>query len=195
MTGLHNERVRQLLGVGLDLAGHLLAAQNEEAAIHAVMRVGVELLGAQGAAFLPFNEWRATLPTLRFGETETILDEEWIARTAAPEMRHACRICDKEQGGAECMWFHEGSRHSNVYCQRLRCDGREIGVISYFSSKPFQPDEDLHHFLAETVRLADLTLSTLHAHTGEMEAIRRTVAPQVYREFVAHRDPGSEEFL
>lgn len=195
MTPLQNRRVHELLSASLNLAGLLLAAQNEEAAIQAVMRVCVELSGADGAVFLPLNEWGATMPALKFGQIQAFFDDESLTRMKAPDVRQACRICGKGQAGAECKWFDEGFADSNIFCQRLRCDGREVGIISYFSSTPLLPDEDLRLFLAESVRLADLALSQLHAHHREVEAIRRAVSPQLYEACIANRDTRPEELL
>ena len=52
------------------LAGHLLAARDESTAILAAMRAGHEMLSAEGCAFVPFNEWKQSIPVLKYGEAE-----------------------------------------------------------------------------------------------------------------------------
>ena len=51
------ENSHQLLNASFRLAGYLLEAPDEAAAILAAMRAGADLLGATGCAFIPLNEW------------------------------------------------------------------------------------------------------------------------------------------
>ncbi len=63
-----NDDVRQQLSASFALSGYLLEAHSEEAVILAAMKVSTELLGAEGSAFVPFNEWNKSIPALQYGQ-------------------------------------------------------------------------------------------------------------------------------
>ena len=100
------------------LAGYLLEAQDESTAILAAMQVGNDLLGAEGCAFVPFNEWKQSMPALKYGEADFLQNMDWQARLSAPATRHACRICEGKQAGADCVLLQEPADAQNVVlCQ------------------------------------------------------------------------------
>lgn len=177
MTEAENERIRLQLSASFALAGYLLEAHKEETAILAAMKVSADLLGAAGSAFVPFNEWKQSMPPLKHGEAAFLQQGDWQTRLSAPATRHACRICEKKQAGLECVLLQESTDAQNISCVGLRCGGREIGVISYFFSAPPNISDDQHLFLAEMVRLTDLALDALRVHAQDVEATRRAFNP------------------
>ena len=190
-----SERIHQQLKASFTLAGYLLEAQEEGAAILATMRAGNDLLGAEGCAFVPFSEWKQSLPALKYGEAVFLQDEGWLERLSAPATRHTCRVCESKQAGTECILLQEPADSQNVFCVSLRCGGREIGLISYFFSVPPQVSDDQHLFLAEMVRLADLTLDDLRNHEQEIDAIRHAFSPVDLKKQLITLDEKNEELL
>jgi signal transduction histidine kinase len=190
-----NESIRRQMSAGLALSGTLLEAHSEEAAILAAMKVSAELLGAEGSAFVPFNEWKHSMPALKYGQADFLQDVDWQERLSAPATRHACRICEKKQAGAECVLLQGEVDAQNVFCVGLRCGGREIGVVSYFFSALPGISEDQHQFLAEMVRLTDLALDALRAHAQELEATRLAHTPLDLKEKLIALDSKNEELL
>jgi signal transduction histidine kinase len=190
-----NENIRRQLSASFALSGTLLQANSEEAVILAAMKVSAELLGAEGSAFVPFNEWKHSMPALKYGQADFLQDEDWQERLSAPATRHACRICEKKQAGAECVLLQGEVDARNVFCVGLRCGGREIGMVSYFLSVLPGISEDQHQFLAEMVRLTDFALGTLRAHAQEVEATRFAHAPMDLKEKLIALDEKNEELL
>jgi signal transduction histidine kinase len=166
----------------------LLEAQDEGGIILAAMRAGEELLGAEGCTFVPFNEWEQTLPKLKHGEADFLVDPAFLERLSFPETRHTCRICQKKQAGDECILLQETAADRQVRCIALRYGGREIGVLNFFFTDPPDISHSQHHFLAEMVRLTDLALDSLRMHSQEKEAIRRERASEVSRENMISMD-------
>lgn len=177
-----NESIRRQLEAGFTLAGYLLEAPDERAAIKAAMRVGNDLLGAAGCTFVPFNEWEASLPSLQHGELDFSQDRDWRARLSAPATRQACRLCQNRQAGEDCILLQEPADAEHVRCVALRCGGREVGMINFFFDEVPQISESQHRFLAEMVRLTDLALDALRTHSQEVDALRREQNPEVLRE-------------
>jgi signal transduction histidine kinase len=190
-----NENIRRQLSAGFALSGYLLETQSEQGAILAAMKVSTDLLGAEGSAFVPFNEWKQSLPALKYGEAGFLQDEDWQARLSAPGTRHACRLCEGKQAGPECVLLQGPVDARNVFCVRLRCAGRELGMISYFFSAPPKINDDQHLFLAETVHLTELALDALRAHTQEVQATRFACIPQDLKEKLLTLDAKTEELF
>jgi len=190
-----NENIRKQLSASFALSGYLLEAHNEEAAILAAMKISTELLDAEGSGFVPFNEWKQSIPALKYGRADFLQKENWQKRLLAPETRHACRNCDQKLAGTECVLLREQIGAWNVYCVSLRCGGREIGVISYFFSTPPEVSNDQHLFLAEMVRLVDLTLDGLRAKAQEVESVRLVQLSQDFKEKLLNLDAKTEELL
>lgn len=194
-TETENMSIRQQLEAGFTLAGYLLEAQEEEAAVMAAVRAGHDLLGAAGSAFVPFSEWGQSLPTLKYGESSFLREPDWQARLSAPATRQACRGCQSRQAGAECILLQEPADAKYVYCVVLRCGGREVGVINYFFPASPKIDESQHLFLAEMVRLTDLALDALRSHSQEKETLRRGQALEGPREKMFSMDVQNADLL
>jgi signal transduction histidine kinase len=195
MNEVEGERAQRQLNASFRLAGYLLEARDEMSAILGTMKVSADLLEAEGCAFVPFIEWKRSMPALKYGHAAFLENEDWQARLSAPGTRHACRICEEKKAGAECVLLQEPAEAQNVFCVSLRCGGREIGMLSYFFSAPPQIGEDVHQFLAELVRLTDLTLDSLRAHEQDLEATRRTFAPVDLKKELVSLDAGREGLL
>jgi hypothetical protein len=102
-TEAEHRKIREQLNASFALSGYLLEAHNEEAAILAAMKVSTEILGAEGSAFVPFNEWKQSMPALKYGQADLCNSPDWQKRLRAPATRHACRICEQKQAGSECV--------------------------------------------------------------------------------------------
>jgi signal transduction histidine kinase len=178
----------QQLEASFSLAGYLLEAQDEGAIILAAMRVGEELLGAEGCTFVPFNEWEQSLPKLKHGEADFLVDPAFLDRLSSPVARHTCRVCQKKQAGAECILLQESTGDERVCCVALRCGGREIGVLNFFFSGPPLVSDSQHRFLGEMVRLTDLALDSMRLHSQEKEALRRGQTTEASRERLISMD-------
>lgn len=195
MTEAENESIRQELSASFALAGSLLEAHTEEAAILAAMKVSADLLGAEGSAFVPFNEWQQTTPALQYGKADFLQDEAWRARLSTPATRHTCRICEKKQSGSECVLLGGPADARNIFCVNLRCSGREIGIIGYFFPAPPLISDDHRLFLTEMVRLTDLALDSLRVHAQEVEATRRAINIVDLKEIQLNLDAKNEALL
>jgi signal transduction histidine kinase len=195
MNAAEGENVRRQLNAGFTLAGYLLEAGDEMSAILGAMKVSTDLLGAEGCAFVPFSEWKGSMPALKYGQAAFLENEDWQARLLEPATRHACRICEGKQAGPECILLQEPAEAQNVFCVSLRCCGREIGILSYFFSALPQIGDEVHLFLAEMVRLTDLALDSLRVHAQQVEAARRTFAPVDLRKELISLDAQREGLL
>jgi two-component system nitrate/nitrite sensor histidine kinase NarX len=177
-----NKIIHRNLNASFTLGGYLLEAHDDESAILAAMRTGTDLLDAQGCAFVPFNEWKQSLPALKHGDLPLLQGSDWQTRLLHPATRHACRNCENRQASSECMLLEKSADAENIYCVPLRCGGREVGVISYLFPTSVQVTQEQYFFLNELVRLTDLALDSLRVHEQEISALRHIQNPAVQKE-------------
>lgn len=189
------ERTHKQLNASFALAGYLLGAQDQHAAILGAMRIGNDLLGAEGCAFVPFSEFQDSLPVLKYGEAGFLDDKTWQARLSAPATRHACRVCEREADSSECTLLQELTNAHNVFCVGLRCCGREIGVISYFLLDPPQVDSTQRQFLGEMVHLTELSLDAMRVREQRLESTRRASVYTDLKNNMLALDAMNEELL
>jgi len=177
-----NQIIQKQLNASFTLGGYLLEAHDDESAILAAMRAGMDLLGAQGGAFVPFNEWKQSFPPLKRGDLPFLQEPDWQMRLLHPATRHACRSCKSRHASVECILLEKPSDAENIYCVPLRCGGREIGVISYMFQSSVQVSAEQEQFLTEMVRITDLALDSLRARDQEISALRYIQNPAIQKE-------------
>ena len=195
ISGDEYDKFRQQLDASFALSGYLLEAQSEEAVISAAMKISTELLNAEGSAFVPFREWKQTVPALNYGDAKHLKNVEWRERLSAPATRYTCRICSQKQAEAECVLLQDMVDTRNIFCVGLRCSGREIGVVSYFFSGMPKISAEQHQFLAEMVRLTDLALIALQSHAQAVQGYRLAQSPPDLREKLIALDEKNVELL
>lgn len=188
------QNIHTQLKASFSLSGYLLEAHNEEAVILAAMRSGYELLGAEGCAFVPFNEWEQHLPILQHGELQFLRDPSWQARLKSAETRHLCRNCSKKISGGGCVLL-QGVDSDNIFCLSLRCRGRVIGVVNYFFDETPKITADQETFLAELVRVTDLTLDGMLIHTRELNSLRHVQTSALSEKELTALDSESRNLL
>ena len=189
------QNIQKELDASFSLSGYLLEAHNEEAVILAAMRSGFDLLGAGGSAFVPFNEWKKSVPILKHGEMQFLQEPAWQAHLAEPATRHSCRNCKDREAGSDCILLQKPADTESVYCLALRCEGREIGVINYFFHELPQITQSQELFLREIVRLTDLTLDALRGHSQELESLHQYRHPALSKEEVSTLNTENKELL
>lgn len=195
IPGGEKESIRRQLGASYALSGYLLEAQSEEAVISAAMKISTELLGAEGSTFVPFSEWKQTVPALNHGDSKHLKNVEWKELLSAPATRYACRVCSQKQADAECVLLQGLVDSRNIFCVGLRCSGREIGVVSYFFNGLPKISADQHQFLAEMVRLTDLALVALQAHVQAVQGHRLAQSSLELKEKLIALDEKNVELL
>ena len=189
------ENIKKNISASFSLSGYLLEAQNEEAVILAAMRAGFDLLGAEGSTFVPFNEWKQSVSVLKHGDLQFLQEQDWQARLTDSATRHSCRNCKDKKAGSECILLQNPADAGRVYCLALRCGGREIGVINYFFHNPPQITKSQELFLSELVRLTDLRLDALHAHSQELDSLRQSRQPALSKEEFTSLNAENKELL
>lgn len=162
----------RILASILTLSAYLLESHDERSVLRAAMRVGCEMLDAEGSLFVPFGEFLQTLPALEFGRTPEFVSFDYDARLTDPATRQKCKTCVARRGGADCILLHqEAAAQYFNYCVPLHQNGREAGLFSFIFYAVPQVDAESEKFLGESLRLAELALDSFRAR------VQATVPP------------------
>lgn len=165
----------RILQSSLSLSASLLEANNPASVLRAFMRVGCELLNADGCLFVPFGEFSNTFSPLEFGHTPTSPVGDWNAELAKPAVRTECKACQSRQNGHDCILLHHDPAAHFIHCVPLHRMEREAGLFSFiFSTRP-EIDSEVESFLAEASHLLDLALDSVQRVAQERMAFDHTV--------------------
>jgi len=166
----------RILQASLALSAYLLEAHDEESALRAVMRVGCDVIGADGCLFIPFDEFLQRLSPLEFGRVPALE----AGLLSAPSQRQMCKVCEARRAGSECALLHMHPAGGFVYCVPLRARGREAGLFSFIFAAEPRVDEETEWFLAEAMRLVELALDARERDSlplgSAMEYLEKTPA-------------------
>lgn len=165
----------------LALSAALLESHDEESVLRASMRVGCEIVLAEGCLFVPFGEYAQTLPALEFGRLPELVSVGWNAVLTHPSTRQTCKACSTRHGGPECILMRESIEDRFVHCAPLSVKGREAGLFSFIFSFETQVSEESEIILAESVRLTGIALETLSIRslTLPSASIQTDVEPNI----------------
>ena len=160
----------RILQASLALSASLLEARSPEAVLRAFMRVGCELLEADGCVFIPFGEFTESLSPQEFGRPPHSSDEDWETLLSQPPFRRQCKACQKREAGQECILLQNEASHQYIHCAPLHRDGREAGMFSFIFPVKIHISEELKAFLPEAAHLVDLSLESLERLAREQMA-------------------------
>jgi len=151
----------------------IIEACSERDILEATLQTGGSLLHAQGASFVPFDEYAQSLPALMQGDVPASALQTWSARLKMPETRTTCKNCQVLHGGLGCVLIPtEVERVASARCFPLMVAGREAGVVNFFFPKDCELASAERIFLIEILFLAGQALENLRSRDQEIIALR-----------------------
>jgi two-component system nitrate/nitrite sensor histidine kinase NarX len=150
-----------------------LDALSEREILESLLETGAGLLSANGASFLPYDEFGQSLPTLMFGIVPVSALENWSDRLKAPETRQVCKGCQTLHGGKGCALIPaQSSRSASVRCFPIRSAGREVGIVNYFFEQSVEMKASQRMFFLSLFDFAGKAIETLRMRDREILALR-----------------------
>ncbi len=148
----------------------LLKARDAETVIHIALQAAGRYVQAEGCSFVPFDEWRPSLPALVQGKVPESALGEWSDRLSKPEVRQACKLCRRYHAGGECVLLEGTRNHVTVFCAPLRFQGREMGMMNFYDAR--RVGDDACCFLDEMARSVELALEAVRLRRQERLLLR-----------------------
>lgn len=164
---------RQQVHTILELQRKFLEAHSEKEILEAMLASGLLTLRADGAAFVPYDEWGQSLPALFQGKVPETALQSWASRLRSPQTRQACKNCVSLHGGSGCALVPpEPDASSTAQCFPLYGGEREVGVFNFFFDSDAELDPDARTFVVESVLAAGQALQNLRVRDQEIAALR-----------------------
>jgi two-component system, NarL family, nitrate/nitrite sensor histidine kinase NarX len=156
-----------------DLQKNIIAATSEREVLETTLETGATLLQAEGASFLPYDEFGQSLPTVMYGKVPESALENWSQRLTSPATRQVCKECKALRGGHGCVLLPEQiDAPAEVRCFPIHSTGRAIGVVNYFFEQAVQLSDEKTALLTSLLDFAGRAIETLRLRDQEMAALR-----------------------
>lgn len=157
----------------LALQQKFFLASSERDIVLAALQAGSELLRADGASFVPYDEFGQAIPALGFGEVPAAGLQDWPSRLALPETRQTCKNCEALDAGSGCVLIpREAGPAARVRCFPLESGGRDVGMLNYFFKASCHLTEQQLLLLRQVIHAAGMALENLRARDQEVAALR-----------------------
>ena len=152
-------------------------ASDENEVLEPVLRLVIDLTGADGATFVPLDEHGQPQTMLSQGEMPFPAMEAWIEYLASPGVRQRCGNCQKREplerpGNCPLLRgpFVESGR---LICLPVGRGEREYGVLSLFLDDPSLLNEQLRIVLRALMDQTALGLESVSLRRREFSALRQ----------------------
>jgi two-component system nitrate/nitrite sensor histidine kinase NarX len=146
----------------------LLQVHSEKDILDEVMQVGIDLMSARGASFVPYDEWGQSLPALIHGK----VPGPALQRLSLPETRQKCKNCESYHGSDGCVLLSITSGlQSSVHCFPLNSSGREVGVFNFYFSEEAPKDFDAGGYFPDILEAAGQAIENMHSRDQEIAAL------------------------
>lgn len=167
-------RLKMVLHVSQELA----EASEESEVVELLLHLAIDLIGADGASFVPLDEHAQPLAAMTSGEMPFPVAEAWMEYLASPVVRQQCGSCQKhEQLNLTCPLL-KGSFIDNMgmYCLPLRHGEQEYGVLNLYIPSSEKMDKEVQAFLRTLLDETTLALERVRLRKRELETLRQLQA-------------------
>jgi two-component system nitrate/nitrite sensor histidine kinase NarX len=178
---VEHQRQRDALEARLDavvrLNKLLIDAQSEKDLIASSLSVIVDLTGAAGGSFLPFDEWGIALPPHIYGAFPQPVLRAWAEHLTTNSVRQACHSCTRleAKGGENCEllgapFFGDSIR---IFCLPLTREQRMVGMLHLYLPSERSLSADQTEFIHVLLNEMILAVETMRLRNQELTTLRQ----------------------
>lgn len=151
-----------------------IEATNEDEVIELVLKLSVDLAGAKGASFVPFDDHSQPMAVSSYGEIPHPIADPWLEYLSSPTMRARCKTCDQhERLTASCpLLMGPLTEAAEVFCIPLQYKNQEFGILNIYMSGTSQLDSQTQAFLGAMIDETALALDGVRLRRRELIALR-----------------------
>ena len=169
-------RLQSQLATVLEINNRLATAEDEQSLMVALLNVIGGYLGAEGATYIPVDEWGQPLATVSVG---SVPEEEWgpwLARLDSPQARERCKACQVLQAatGGNCpLGEHPFPNCQGITCFQLKRGDRLLGVLNFYRPSLVPLEEDIRGFLSGVLSQMAIAIDSLRIQQQELATLRQ----------------------
>ena len=151
-------------------------ASDENDVVAPVLSLIVDLIGAQGAAFVPLDQHGQPQAMLSHGEVPDPATSNWVESLTSPGVRERCGQCENYDlvfKPDNCpLLTGPFAQAGELLCLAVKRGEREFGVLSIFLFKDNSLDERTRTFLRALIEEMALGLDSVRMRRNELSALR-----------------------
>ena len=152
-------------------------ASDENEILEPVLRLLVELTGAQGASFVPLDEHGQPQTALSHGVLPFPVMEAWVEYLASPGVRERCGNCENREPSERpnnCPLLKGPfATAAGLVCLSVRRGEREFGVLTLFLKDSATLDEHKRIYLRALMEEVALGLDGVYLRRKELSTLRQ----------------------
>lgn len=179
-AGVRINRLQRQQQVVLEIGRKLVEAADEQEIIDHVLKLSLEVTGASGASFVPFDDREQPAAATSQGILPQTMMDPWAEHLAAHNVRKRCQACEKHQAGIgeSCPLMEPaiqgefpGIQH--VHCMTLRCGERKVGMLTLYLAQDEAIDPEVDAFLRLIMDETALGLESIRLRKREHFALQQ----------------------
>lgn len=169
----------QILGV-YQLSSLYAQATTEVEIIAGLLKICLELVGAQGASFVPLDDRNQPMVAHTQGELPFQAMNSWVEYLASPSVRQRCRQCQSHEKMSLSCPLAQGpfAGVAGLFCLPLTTGNREWGILNLYMPNTAELDPEILAFLKIILQDTALALETKRLRQRELDAIQQMRAIQ-----------------
>lgn len=150
-------------------------ARSEADIINALLNLCIDLVGAQGASFVPLDDRGQPLTAQTRGELPNPALEAWAEYLASPAIRQRCQQCQMlGELNTNCPLLKSPFTDvSGLFCLPLSSGNREWGIMNLYLPDQIQLEPETKAFINTLLQDTALALESRRLRMREVEAIQQ----------------------
>lgn len=180
LAGMKINRLQRQQQVVLEIGRKLVEATDEQEIIDQVLQLSLEVTGASGASFVPFDEREQPAAASSQGILPLTMMDPWAEHLASQNVRDRCQTCEKHQAGkggscplVESALQTEFPGIQHVHCITLRCGERKVGMMTLYLEQDASLDPEVDAFLRMIMDETALGLESIRLRKREYLALQQ----------------------
>jgi len=153
-------------------------ARDEEEVMELILHLSMDLLQAEGASFVPLDEYARPQSAKSMGRMPFPAPEAWAEYLASPEVREKCSSCNNyEELTHVCPLLKEPLLDAvGVYCLPIQRGEQEYGILNLYLPKHSRLDDDTQNLIRTILDETSLALEAVRLRKRAMSALRQIQA-------------------
>lgn len=178
------------LNVVFQISQKFVEAEREGEIVNELLALSMDITGAMGASFVPFDNHGQPLAANRVGDFPFPVPDAWLEYLASPIVRSDCMNCTRHEAiGTTCPLLKGPfSDALGLYCLPLRRGEREFGILNLYMPDTYGLDESTRAFIGSLLDATALAIDGIRLRESEHETLNhlRSVQQQADSKILLH---------
>lgn len=154
----------------------LIDAQNEEELIDSALKIISNVVGSDGASFIPFDEWGQPLNTFIYGAYPIPALEAWSDHLNSHAVRQRCQVCNDLHSDLEngCPLLKAPFTDvMRIYCLPMNRNNRRVGIVNLYLRADQEITTEVQKYLQQMLNEMALAIEITRLRNQELVALRQ----------------------